>query len=175
MYFLPILLGARYYNKWNVIFCLSVSCFKVMNKKWNENRFHILRACTTRTTYISSERQNLLAKYCRRNQGWNGLPAIIEILKIGRCTRAEVKVPRRMIRSQFRTVARGGCDKRVGWFNNAARSSEAPVRRAGADNHRRTTCARLCLSMCKGAPRTYRSRWARSVQWFPNYFQTQTR
>lgn len=33
------------------------------------------------------KRQNLLAKYCRRNQGWNGLPAIIEILKIGRCTR----------------------------------------------------------------------------------------
>lgn len=148
MYIFCQFYGTQYYNKWNVIFCLSVSCFKVMNKKWNEEsisaRLHDV------ILHISWERQNLLAKYCRRNQGWNGLPAIIEILKIGRCTRGG----KGSEKDDSLAIPHGrprGCDKRVAWFNNAARSSEAPVRRAGADNHYRTTClcvflyARVCL------------------------------
>lgn len=65
-----------------------------------------------------------------------------------------------------------GCDKRVAWFNNAVRSSEAPVRRAGADNHYHTTPP-VFLYLCKGVPCTYRSQWAhRILQWFPNYPET---
>lgn len=131
----------------------SVSRFSVMNKEWNGLIGSVARA---HSTCIISRWQR--CRYCWRNEGCHGLPAIIEVLKIGRCTRGGKGFRPSRLRvddslAQPHTASRGLRDERVAWFNNAARSSEMRVRPTSADNHYyyRATCARLCafyVEMC---------------------------
>jgi len=77
----------------------------------------------------------------------------------------EVKVrssrPEWMIRSQLhRVVGRGLRDERVGWFNNAARSSETPhwsVQRVPITTTNTVPRASVsfCRSVCKGVPHVH--------------------
>lgn len=140
--------STRYYNKWNVIFCPSVPCFEVMNKKWNESISHSARLHDARITYFPGTAKSS----CKI------LPAKLRLEWLAgdywgiknRALYAEVKVPRLRVEDDSLAIPHGRPglrDERVGWFNNVARSSEAPVERVPI-NHYCTTCARLCVFLC---------------------------